>query len=564
MRGKINSIILNTLKDGNKYGLEIIKSIKNLTFNQLDVKLPSLYSSLHKLESEGFITSYWENSEIGGKRRYSALTEKGLKYVEEHPYNFEEFKKYENVSKNVSSTLAIQPDFFNTIEHSKRTDTSSPTPTEEIQDETISNYSILDYLNQTSANTNLNNANEKSFENKNSTENEEVNDFRVYDKTDAVLLSDKQIIPQDASTSLLYKPTTLSYNDLKEDAIDFDSIFGEMIEKDNTSNELKTDNNEVIKTGLENTDQGILLNPNEKSKYMNEYQSMVSNKSTLKIDNNNDLLPFSKQDLTNQYNENLFGEPSIESNETVKKSKVDSYLIKDKVKVDDNLKANIFLKRSNNIVNNYNFYNSSQSTKKQFIEPIITKSEINYKDNVKEDKIENDLPTLTDFIDNCELNGIKVQRYRKNNTKLKSHKVYINKTNLLTSILSYATLVVLMFICYFAFKESLTELQSISYLIIGILGCSIIYPIVYAIIAVKKEFSLIGYYNINKEWLPRLIIFAVIVLLTFAVNFLCGLNLNNFIDYLPYIIIPIVASLVVFIDYLYKSLFLQLKVFREK
>ena len=564
MRGKINSIILNTLKDGNKYGLEIIKSIKNLTFNQLDVKLPSLYSSLHKLESEGFITSYWENSEIGGKRRYSALTEKGLKYVEEHPYNFEEFKKYENVSKNVSSTLAIQPDFFNTIEHSKRTDTSSPTPNEEIQDETISNYSILDYLNQSSANTNLNNVNEKSFENKNSTENEEVNDFRVYDKTDAVLLSDKQIIPQDASTSLLYKPTTLSYNDLKEDAIDFDSIFGEMIEKDNTSNELKTDNNEVIKTGLENTDQGILLNPNEKSKYMNEYQSMVSNKSTLKIDNNNDLLPFSKQDLTNQYNENLFGEPSIESNETVKKSKVDSYLIKDKVKVDDNLKANIFLKRSNNIVNNYNFYNSSQSTKKQFIEPIITKSEINYKDNVKEDKIENDLPTLTDFIDNCELNGIKVQRYRKNNTKLKSHKVYINKTNLLTSILSYATLVVLMFICYFAFKESLTELQSISYLIIGILGCSIIYPIVYAIIAVKKEFSLIGYYNINKEWLPRLIIFAVIVLLTFAVNFLCGLNLSNFIDYLPYIIIPIVASLVVFIDYLYKSLFLQLKVFREK
>ena len=564
MRGKINSIILNTLKDGNKYGLEIIKSIKNLTFNQLDVKLPSLYSSLHKLESEGFITSYWENSEIGGKRRYSALTEKGLKYVEEHPYNFEEFKKYENVSKNVSSTLAIQPDFFNTIEHSKRTDTSSPTPTEEIQDETISNYSILDYLNQTSANTNLNNVNEKSFENKNSTENEEVNDFRVYDKTDAVLLSDKQIIPQDASTSLLYKPTTLSYNDLKEDAIDFDSIFGEMIEKDNTSNELKKDNNEVIKTGLENTDQGILLNPNEKSKYMNEYQSMVSNKSTLKIDNNNDLLPFSKQDLTNQYNENLFGEPSIESNGTVKKSKFDSYLIKDKVKVDDKLKANIFLKRSNNIVNNYNLYNSSQSTKKQFIEPIITKSEINYKDNVKEDKIENDLPTLTDFIDNCELNGIKVQRYRKNNTKLKSHKVYINKTNLLTSILSYATLVVLMFICYFAFKESLTELQSISYLIIGILGCSIVYPIVYAIIAVKKEFSLIGYYNINKEWLPRLIIFAVIVLLTFAVNFLCGLNLSNFIDYLPYIIIPIVASLVVFIDYLYKSLFLQLKVFREK
>ena len=77
----------------------------------MDVKLPSLYSNLHKLESDGFITSYWENSEIGGKRRYSALTEKGRKYIEEHPYNFDEFKKFENVRTDPSTPRILKFDF---------------------------------------------------------------------------------------------------------------------------------------------------------------------------------------------------------------------------------------------------------------------------------------------------------------------------------------------------------------------------------------------------------------------------------------------------------------------
>ncbi len=576
MRGKLNAIILCTLQSGNKYGLEIIKEIKKLTYGQMDVKLPSLYSNLHKLETEGYITSYWENSEIGGKRRYSALTEKGKKYIQEHPYNFDEFKKYENVNKNVSSTLAIQPDFFNTIEHSQRTiEVVTPSPTSTESQEEIQNYSILDYINNTQSS-----SSQSSFSGSNQ---DAENSIFVRDKTDAVLLTDDQIIPQDASTSLLYRPTTLTHKDLIEDTdgpIDYDSIFGDMLEKDKDppvdNNNFNLQNNDYHET-----DRGILLDPNEKGKFAASYQSMVSNRSktepivnynysnTTFENNDNSYILYEDKPSNTPHNDTIKQENIINQNNEHKD--VNAYLLKEKVDVEDNLKANIFLKKQNkqyNYSSDYDFYSKydSKSTYEK-LNSIISNSNIVKNENIEQEHtspIEVRPLTLLEYIEDCENNGIIVQKYRKNQSKLKSHRVYINKTNLLTSILSFATLVILMFICYFAFKNSLSELQSITYLIICILCVGLIYPIVCAIIAGVKHLRLVGYYDMKKEWLPRLIIFAVIVLLTISINLLCGLNTANIVDYLPFIVLPIVASLTIFIDYLYKSLLLQLKAFREE
>ncbi len=562
MRGKLNAIILSTLKSGNKYGLEIIKEIKHLTNGQMDVKLPSLYSNLHKLESDGFITSYWENSEIGGKRRYSALTEKGRKYIEEHPYNFDEFKKFENVSKNVSTTLAIQPDFFNTIEHTQRLkeETSQASPTRASEQDSIQNYSILDYMN---------NQNENKIEQDNQEQNRPNNDIFVYDKTDAVLLSDDEIIPQDASTSLLYKPTTLTHKDIIDDSIDYDTIFGDMIEKDSNYSDASSTST------YSQTDKGILLDPNLKGKYADDYLSMVSNKSTtapISYSYESDLYENNlvNEEINQSFTSAHIGEPNIDDVNSNNQKNVDSYLLKEKVNVDDNLKANIFLKRQKNkydYSSDYDFYNKYDSkTVYEKLNSIINRTpSSNANDAIQDVEQEYVRPvTLLEFIEDCENSGIVVQKYRKNQSQLKSHRVYINKTNLLTAIMSYATLLGLMFICYFAFKESLTELQSISYLIIGILSVGLIYPVVYAFIAGKNHSKVLGYYNMQKELLPRSIIFAVIVLLTISINLLCGLNSSNIIDFLPFIVLPIVASLVIYIDYLYKSLLLQLKAFREE
>ncbi len=70
-------LILYELEDGDKYGLEIIKNIQDKTNDQIEIKQPALYNVLKKLEKSRFISSYWQDSEIGGKRHYYKITEAG-------------------------------------------------------------------------------------------------------------------------------------------------------------------------------------------------------------------------------------------------------------------------------------------------------------------------------------------------------------------------------------------------------------------------------------------------------------------------------------------------------
>jgi len=81
MTNSINTLILSALKDKSLYGLEIIKSIQNDTNGELVLKQPSLYSSLRRLETQGFVSSYWTDSDLGGKRHYYNITPTGLQYL---------------------------------------------------------------------------------------------------------------------------------------------------------------------------------------------------------------------------------------------------------------------------------------------------------------------------------------------------------------------------------------------------------------------------------------------------------------------------------------------------
>lgn len=82
LKGNINTIILCSLydkdgKNGDKYGYEIAKEIKERTENKYEIKQPTLYSYLKKLEQQDLITSYWGTESNGGRRRYYSLTPRG-------------------------------------------------------------------------------------------------------------------------------------------------------------------------------------------------------------------------------------------------------------------------------------------------------------------------------------------------------------------------------------------------------------------------------------------------------------------------------------------------------
>ncbi len=82
-RGFVNDTILECLIAGDKYGYEIIKEVEEKTNGKVVLKQPSLYSSLRRFESKGYISSYWGDSDIGGRRHYYSITETGRKHFNE-------------------------------------------------------------------------------------------------------------------------------------------------------------------------------------------------------------------------------------------------------------------------------------------------------------------------------------------------------------------------------------------------------------------------------------------------------------------------------------------------
>ena len=77
IRGHIDTIILSVLREGDRYGYDILGEIEKKSGGQYTLKQPTLYSCLKRLENQGFIYKYWGTETNGGRRTYYSLTEMG-------------------------------------------------------------------------------------------------------------------------------------------------------------------------------------------------------------------------------------------------------------------------------------------------------------------------------------------------------------------------------------------------------------------------------------------------------------------------------------------------------
>ncbi|MCM1534143.1 MAG: PadR family transcriptional regulator [Corallococcus sp.] len=82
LKGNIETIILRALCDNDKYGYELAKEIKEKTENKYEIKQPTLYSYLKRLEDDELIVSYWGENSNGGRRRYYKITKTGRENCE--------------------------------------------------------------------------------------------------------------------------------------------------------------------------------------------------------------------------------------------------------------------------------------------------------------------------------------------------------------------------------------------------------------------------------------------------------------------------------------------------
>lgn len=77
IRGHTDTIILANLTREDSYGYKINKDIQIKTENQYELKEATLYTAFRRLETSGYISSYWGNENTGARRRYYTITPEG-------------------------------------------------------------------------------------------------------------------------------------------------------------------------------------------------------------------------------------------------------------------------------------------------------------------------------------------------------------------------------------------------------------------------------------------------------------------------------------------------------
>ena len=77
LRGYTDAIILRQLAQGDSYGYQINKNVTALSGGAFEMKEATLYTAFRRLESAGYIRSYWGDELSGARRRYYAITDAG-------------------------------------------------------------------------------------------------------------------------------------------------------------------------------------------------------------------------------------------------------------------------------------------------------------------------------------------------------------------------------------------------------------------------------------------------------------------------------------------------------
>ena len=90
LRGSTNLLVLSVLEKENLYGYQMIKKLKMKSENVFEFQEGTLYPILHKLEADGAISSYWDES-TSKKRKYYSITENGRKQLKAKKQEWELF-----------------------------------------------------------------------------------------------------------------------------------------------------------------------------------------------------------------------------------------------------------------------------------------------------------------------------------------------------------------------------------------------------------------------------------------------------------------------------------------
>jgi len=103
LSGSTPMLILALLKDGDKYGYEMVDELARRSDNTFSLKEGTLYPLLHTLEKNKYVRSYTQQTPGGRERKYYHLTGEGRKQLE---YQTDEWKY---LSEKINAVLNYHP-----------------------------------------------------------------------------------------------------------------------------------------------------------------------------------------------------------------------------------------------------------------------------------------------------------------------------------------------------------------------------------------------------------------------------------------------------------------------
>jgi transcriptional regulator len=82
LQGTLDLLILKSLFAGEMHGLGISRRLQQITSGTFVVKPGSLFPALHRMEEEGWISSFWGDSENNRRAKYYRLTKAGTRQLD--------------------------------------------------------------------------------------------------------------------------------------------------------------------------------------------------------------------------------------------------------------------------------------------------------------------------------------------------------------------------------------------------------------------------------------------------------------------------------------------------
>ena len=96
LSGSTPMLVLSLLRDGDKYGYEMIEELAKRSDDTFQLKEGTLYPLLHLLEKESYIRSYSKIAPSGRERKYYTLTRSGLTQLRDKEQEWKLFSEKVN------------------------------------------------------------------------------------------------------------------------------------------------------------------------------------------------------------------------------------------------------------------------------------------------------------------------------------------------------------------------------------------------------------------------------------------------------------------------------------